>query len=46
MTAIAILACLAVLVAVGYFFVCCTVTAALWLRDRLENRRSVQQDFA
>ncbi len=35
MTAIAVLACLAVLVAVGYFFVCCAVTVGLWLRERL-----------
>jgi len=35
MTAISMLASLAVLVAVGYFFVCCAVTAGLWLRERL-----------
>jgi hypothetical protein len=35
MTTIGILACLAVLVGVTYFFYCCAVTFGLWLRDRL-----------
>jgi hypothetical protein len=40
MTAIAILACLAVLAGVSYFFYCCAVTLGLWVRAKLDDRRS------
>lgn len=43
MTLIAVIACLAVLLMMGYFFVCCAVTAGLWLRDRLNDRRSARE---
>lgn len=46
MTAIAILACLAVLAGVSYFFYCCAVTLSLWLRAKLEDRRSIHRKFA
>jgi len=40
MTAIAILACVAVLAGVSYFFYCCAVTFGLWLRAQLDDQRS------
>ena len=43
MTAIGMLVSLAVLLTLGYFFFCCTVTFGLWLRERLQNRRAQQQ---
>jgi hypothetical protein len=46
MNAIAILACLAVLAGVSYFFYCCAVTLSHWLRAKLEDRRSAPQEFA
>jgi hypothetical protein len=46
MTAIAMVACLAVLAGVSYFFYCCAVTLSHWLRAKLEDRRSIHQKFA
>jgi hypothetical protein len=40
MNTIALLTCIAVLLAVSYFFYCCVVTIGLWLRAKLEDRRS------
>jgi hypothetical protein len=40
MNTFALLSCIAVLLAVSYFFYCCAVTIGLWLRTKLGDRRS------
>jgi hypothetical protein len=45
MTAIGMLVSLALLLTLGYFFFCCTVTIGLWLRERLQSRRVQEQQY-
>lgn len=35
MTTFSLIACLGVLLAVGYFFYCCAISFGLWLRERV-----------